>query len=48
MLEKAQLEKFNEMSACYDKYESILGQVLLRNNGICDEILRHLDSFGNV
>jgi hypothetical protein len=29
MLEKAQLEKFNEMSVCYEKYESILGQVLL-------------------
>jgi hypothetical protein len=28
-LEKAQLEKFNEMSAFYEKYESILGQVLL-------------------
>ena len=27
MLEKAQLERFNEMSAYYDKYESILGQV---------------------
>jgi len=28
-LEKAQLEKFNEMSAFYEKYESILGQVLI-------------------
>jgi hypothetical protein len=27
LLEKAQLEQFNEMSACYEKYESILGQV---------------------
>ena len=27
MLEKAQLEKFQEMSAWYEKYESILGQV---------------------
>lgn len=27
MLEKAQLEKLNEISAYYDKYESILGQV---------------------
>ena len=27
LLEKEQLEKFNEISACYDKYESILGQV---------------------
>jgi hypothetical protein len=26
-LEKTQLEKINEMSACYEKYESILGQV---------------------
>ncbi len=28
-LEKEQLEKFNQMSAFYDKYESILGQVRL-------------------
>ena len=27
--EKAQLEKLQEISACYDKCESILGQVLL-------------------
>lgn len=27
VLEKAQLEKLNEISACYEKYESILGQV---------------------
>ena len=27
LLEKEQLEKLQEISACYEKYESILGQV---------------------
>lgn len=29
LLEKAQMEKFKEISACYEKYESILGQIHL-------------------
>ncbi|CAF2328061.1 unnamed protein product [Rotaria sp. Silwood2] len=29
MLEKAELQKFKEISACYEKYESILGQIHL-------------------
>ena len=27
IFEKAQLEEFNKISRCYEKYESILGQV---------------------
>ena len=52
MLEKAELEKFQQISACYDKYESILGQVCMKSTNISMTyevfMMSYIDSSWNV